>query len=149
MTWYKVKSINEILEFAKVGKTLRYPGYPIYTYCNAGWFANMSFNITYKRIIEGRVEYRVKPFVRFLNKNFKQTKNCNFNIVDSIDPDIIVLNPMSCADYFNNREVYRLLCEKYQCIILGDDEVYKFTDDWFTCPIFKTKQELIKYLNKQ
>jgi hypothetical protein len=133
-----------------VGRTLRYKcGASEYTYCNAAWFANMSFNITYRRIIGGMVEYRIKPSVRFLNP-FKETKNCNFKIVDSNTiPKIIVFNPTSFTDYRNNRDVYRLLAEKYQCAILGDDNVYKFKEYGFVIPIFKTKQELIKYLNKE
>ena len=118
MPWYKIEKPEELEDLVFKGKRLRYKGYPEYTYCNAAWFNNMSFGLTYRRITEGRVEYREKPNVRFLNKTFRETRNCNFHTVDSIQPDIIVLNPMSRPNYFNNREVYKLLAEKYKCVIL-------------------------------
>jgi len=149
MPWYKIEKPEELDNLVFKGKLLRYRGYPEYTYCNASWFNNMSFSITYKRIMAGQVEYREQPNVRFLNKTFRETKNCNFHMWEHLNPDIIVFNPISKADYINNREIYKLLVEKYQCVILGDDEVYKFKEDCFHIPIFKTKQELIKYLNKQ
>jgi len=149
MPWYKIEKPEELDNLVLHGRMLRYHGYPGYTYCNAAWFNNMSFSRAYSKLMSGEVEYRIQPIVRFINDNFKRTGRCNFNIWNTVNPDIIVLNPTSFPDYRNSRDVYKLLAEKYKCVILGDDNVYKFKEDCFHIPIFKTKQELIKYLNKE
>jgi hypothetical protein len=155
MPWYKIQKPEELNNLVLHGRMLRYHGYPHYTYCNAAWFANMSFNITYRRIIEGRVEYRVKPKIKFTN-GFSLTKTCNFYTTDFESDyeniDILVFNPMFDFQYTQCKDFYKLLVLKYRCVFLNNmKKTLEFDADIeeLNIPIFKTKQELIKYLNKE